>query len=168
MPSESQGIASLQMAMGYISSLSSQYDVLDNKATLLMGAGLVVLSIATSFYLAASLSAWLLVAPTAVVIVGAGLWLNAVRPRNVKEFIDPNTLAANYRAGGCSDNQIAWVLIDSLMESAGHYESLIATKAKKVFYLQIGFAALVLIVIVSVGASVAWAPVAQSACSAST
>lgn len=155
MAKESAGSAALQMAMGHVSALSNQFDVLDNKAALIMGANLVLCSLAFSITTAASITLWSMVAPAIVVLAGTVLGMLAVRPRTVLQFIDPATLIANYRDKGYGDDAIAWALIESVKESVDSYERAIARKASFVRCLQLSLVLFVLSVLVSVAVAVA-------------
>lgn len=147
---ESQGRASLQMAMGYVSSLSNQYDVLDSKTALLMGAQIVTLSATAGVVAASDMSGFLLIAPAVIVLISVSVGMYVLRPREVLEFIAPSTLIEKYRYGGFEDDAIAWVLVESVQDSVERYEKLIKLKKDGVLAIQLLFAALILIVVASV------------------
>ncbi len=147
---ESDGGASLQMAMGYISSLSNQYDVLDSKTALLMGAQIVTLSVVAGVVTATDMSGFLLIAPAAIVLVAVCIGMYVLRPREVLEYLAPSQLIEKYRYGGFEDSEIAWVLVESVQHSVDRYEKLIKLKRDGVLAIQNLFGALIITVVISV------------------
>ena len=147
---ESEGGASLQMAMGYIASLSNQYDVLDSKAALLMGANFVLLSMSASAFVLVKMSTYFLIAPAIIVILGTLVGMYVLRPRSVIQFIDPTTLVKNYRYGNYANDEIAWALVESVQDSANSYETIIRSKGFGVQFIQISFGLMIISVVSSV------------------
>ena len=150
----SEGMAALQMSMAYISSLASIYDTLDRKATLLASLSLTALALLVALSVAFDRIHWVLALPALIAVIEAAGCGFVAYPRTIRMFIDPVTLEENYRYGGWSDHDVAWVLVKSIKESAVDMERLTLRKANIVSMLQIGFGLLVVSAIVCF--AIAW------------
>ncbi|MCY4617644.1 MAG: hypothetical protein OXD50_03685 [Chloroflexi bacterium] len=152
--SESQGMASLQVASAHLATLLSATDTLDSKAMFLAAVNLALFAAFVGAIVGLSLSGWAILAPGFAVCALLTLGWLCVKPRTISQFNEPAGLLQN-RQGGWTDHFLAWYYIEALSEAS---DDVVNEIERKGTYIRvIAFGTLLHVVALLISAAVVWA-----------
>ena len=152
-PSESEGMASLQVASSHLSTLLGATDSLDSKVMFLAAVNLALFAAFIGAVVGLSLSAWLTFVPGVIACAGMLLAWLCVKPRTILQFNDPDGLLQN-RKGGWTDHILAWYYIEAVSEASGDVEREISRKGR--FVRLVAFMLFLHVLAVVASAGYAW------------
>ena len=143
------GMASLQVAEAHLTTLLDASEGLDGRAMFIVALNVALFGV--FFGVVASLEwSWAAIgAPGAIAATICALGWQTVRPRRIAQFPEPTELL-KFSEQGQSDEQLAWLYVQSIEDAAEALGGIAGMKEKYVIRLAVCSAAHVIALVVSV------------------